>query len=348
MSNNERHRGLMSFKLLHYFVVLAEHGSISAAAKALNISQPTLSENIAKLEKLLDLQLAVRTRRGIQITDAGVRLRDGGEALLRNFDTLIDELRMISDEPRGTVTIGISPPLSNLLAVPLLETVHAEYPEIRLNFMEGMSDDVLDWIADERAEIGCVYYPTDSEAFSYEALLTEEVFLVTALDNWEGEFGEDGVALEPIAAARLAELPLVLTNTSQAARQMQDKFARRINVELDVIASINSLPRIIEMVRRASAYTLTSHGAVMDQLEDGHLGLVRIVDPPFLRTAYLARNRSRPVSLASTIIENCIKVVTREMLDRRGIVSAQASDTVGPSASDPDSPNQRKKFNTPL
>ena len=323
MTRIDRHRDLVSVRQLYYFVVLAEHGSISSAAKSLNISQPTLSETVAKLEKSLDLRLVIRTARGTHITQAGAQLAERGTKLLRDLDNIIDEVRVLSDEPRGPVNIGISSSLSNLLSVPLLETVHAEFPDIRLNFLEGMSDDILDWMETDRVDLGVIYYPKETSDLMFEDLLTEEVFLVTAPDNWEGEIGPDGVFREPIPAKKLADLPLVLTNTTQTARQMQEKFARSINIELDVIASINSLPRIIEMVCRASAYSLTAHGAVLDAVDEGKLALVRIVDPPFLRTAHLARNRARPYSRACMIVEERIKAITAELLDRRGIVSAQ-------------------------
>lgn len=323
MDAGEQNRNPISLRQLSYFTVLAEHGSISAAAKNLNISQPSLSENIVKLEKALDLQLVVRSTRGVHITQAGEWLARRGKDILRDLDTLVDEVRVLSDEPRGPVTIGISASLSSLLSVPLLETVHAEFPEIRLHILEGMSDDIFDWMETDRVEIACIYHTNESNIFSFEPLLTEEVFLITAPDNWEGEIGPNGIFTEPVSAAKLSQLPMVLPNAGNPMRQMQEKFARSANVDLNVIASVNSLPRIIEMVCRASAYTMTGHGAVIDTVNEGKLALVRIEEPAFLRTAYLARHKTRPISRACMIVEERIKSITRELLDRRGIVSAQ-------------------------
>lgn len=306
----------IDFKQLAYFVALAEHGTISSAASALNMAQPSLSENIAKLEKRLDVQLAIRGVRGIHLTEAGVLLARRGQEILRSVGGLVDELREMSGVPRGRVSVGIPPSLSILLSVPLLETIHSEHPDIRLHIAEAMSGDVLDWITADRLDFGCAYELSDSAAYSCEPLLSEELFLVTAPDNWEGPIGPDGLARDSIPASRLNHLPLVLTSGTHGARKMQEKFARSIGIELNVVAEIDSLPHIVEMVSRASAYTLLSHGAVLNQVAAGALALVRIEEPTLRRTAYIVRKRTRAVSRASLVVEASVKAIVREMVER--------------------------------
>lgn len=319
MAGIDKAHAVLNFRHLSYFMALAEHGSISAAANALNMAQPSLSENIAKLEKLLEVQLAIRGTRGIQMTEAGMVLAERGSDILKSLDQLIEEIRSLSGEPRGPISIGLPPSLSIFLSVPLLETIHSEYPEIRLHVAEAMSGDILEWIASDRVDLGCVYEAYDSLPYVFEPLLTEDLFLVTAPDNWSGEFGPDGVALEPITASTLQELPLVLTSPTHGARKLQEKFARSIGIQYNVVASINSLPHIVEMVSRASAYTILSHGAVKDQVADGTLALVRIEEPTIRRTAYMVRKRSRPMTKASALVEQEIFAIMREIVRRYGI-----------------------------
>lgn len=319
MNHIEKNQTQLNFKQLSYFLALAEHGSISAAASALNMAQPSLSENIAKLEKMLEVQLAIRGSRGIQMTEAGVALAKRGSEILNSVEVLVEEIRSLNVEPRGPVSVGLPPSLSCLLSVPLLETMHSEYPEVRVHIAEAMSGDIIEWITSDRIDVGCVYECYDSIPYTYEPILTEELFLVTAPDNWEGEFHSDGMAKEPISAAKLQELPLVLTSTNHGARKLQEKFARSIGIDLNVVAVIDSLPHIIEMVSRASAYTILSHGAVINQVANGTLALVPIEEPTIRRTAYLVRKRSRPVARACSIVESTISTIIREMVDRHGI-----------------------------
>ena len=325
----------LDLRQLYYFLALAEHGSISAAAAALNMAQPSLSENIAKLENKLDVKLAVRGARGIQLTAAGMALATRGGEIVGAVDSLVQEVRQLGGDPRGPVSVGIPPSLSILLSVPLLETIHSEYPLIRLHIAEAMSGDILDWINLDRVDFGCVYEVSDSSPYSFEPLLTEELFLVTAPDNWDGPIGPDGVALSPISATRLQELPMVLTSMSHGARKLQEKFSRSIGIHLKVVAEIDSLPHIVEMVSRASAYTILSHGAVINQVAAGTLALVPIEEPTIRRTAYIVRKRSRPVTKASAIVESCIQSIVREMVDRYKLKAVLPTASKGGVASGP-------------
>jgi LysR family nitrogen assimilation transcriptional regulator len=319
MKIQESSRALLNLRQLSYFLALAEYGSISAAASALNMSQPSLSENIAKLEKQLEVQLALRGSRGVQMTEAGVALAKRGSEVIRNVEEMVEEIRGLSGEPRGPVAIGLPPSISILLSVPLVETIHTEHPNIRLHIAEAMSGDILDWIGSDRLDLGCVYEAYDSTPYSFEPLLTEELFVVTAPDNWSGSIGPDGIATEPIGASKLQELPLVLTSHTHGARKLQERFARSIGIELNVVASIDSLPHIVEMVSRASAYTILSHGAVFQQVAERKLALVRIQEPTIRRTAYVVRKRSRPLTRACVVVETCMTSIIHELVNRYGI-----------------------------
>jgi LysR family transcriptional regulator, nitrogen assimilation regulatory protein len=339
MSRLDRVATTLSLKQLSYFLALVDHGSISAAANALNMAQPSLSENIAKLEKELEAQLAIRGARGVQMTEAGMVLADRGREILKSVEAMVDELRQISGAPRGPVSIGLTPSVSILLSVPLLETVHIEQPLVRLHIAEAMSGDILKWVTEGRLDLGCVYEVTEAAPYAFEPLFTEELFLVTAPDNWPGKLDADGMALEPLPASRLGEFPLVLTSKTHGARKLQEKFARSVGQQLNVVAEIDSLPHIVEMVSRASAYTILSHGAVFKQVAAGTLALVPIEEPTIRRTAYLARARSRPATRASLVVEQYIFTILRELVQRyklRATLPAKAqpdAETAKPLAS---------------
>lgn len=320
MPREDKAHTVVNFRHLAYLKALAEHGSISAAASALNISQPSVSEAIARLEKDLGIKLAIRESRGVQMTEAGDILARGGSQILEALENLISEVRNRSTEPRGRVSVGMPPGLSLLLSVPLLETIYAEYPEIHLSISEAVSGDVLDWIEKDRLNLGLVYETYDNASYSFEPVLVEELFLVTAPDNWDGDIGPDGIAIDPVSPQRLAELPLITTGyQAYGTRGLQGKFARTLGIELNVITTLDSLPQILEMVGRASAYAILPHGAVHKQVEDRRLTLVRIDGSGLRRTAYLARKRLKAVPKAVDIVSELIKVIMQELIEKYGI-----------------------------
>lgn len=304
---------ILDLRQLNYFVALAEHGSISAAAAALGLAQPSVSENIAKLEERLNTQLAIRGPRGVTLTEAGRALATRGRDLLLSAAVLADEVRQIGGEARGPVSIGFPPSLSLLLSVPLAETVHSELKNVRLHVAEGMSGNIFEWIESEKLDMGCVYVAPDSAVFETHPIMTEELFVVAASDDLPGEPDETGVVTLRVEALR--ELPLVMPSLPQGARRVVERYARANGVTLNVVIEMDSLPQIIEIVQRASACSVLPHAAVTGPVEAGMLALVRL-DPPLLRTAYLTRKRSRPASAASIAVQGKMMQIVQEMIDR--------------------------------
>jgi LysR family nitrogen assimilation transcriptional regulator len=306
----------LDLRHLYYFLVLAEHHSISAAASSLEMAQPSLSERIAKLEQRLDLRLATRSAKGVELTEAGAALATGGRDILDQAATLVAELQQISGVPVGEVAVALPPSIGLLIGVPLAETILSESPMVRLHLTEAMSSRVLDMIYDEYVHIGCILEPADSDRFVAQPLLSEEMFVVTAPDNWEGEIGADGRAVYPVPMSRLPDLPMVLPNHSHGARTLVEKCARAEGVALNVVMQIDALPQIIEVVKRASAYAILPQAAVITQVAHGDLAIVPIEGAKIQRTAYLVRKRSRPLTAAALAVQDSLIAITAEMIAR--------------------------------
>lgn len=313
---NEHKLPVLNLKQLHYFVVLADHGSISSAAAALGIAQPSLSETIAKLERSLEVTLVVRGCRGVQLTEAGVMLSRFGREMRQEADTIVEGLRQLSDFPRGLVSVGLTPSLGVLLTVPLVETVQIEYPQVRLHIAEGMTGNLLEWMQNGRLDMAFVYDVVESNELSFKPVLEETLYLVTATDNWAAPIAPDGLALEHVDAIDLAGLPLVLPSSSHASRRIIEGATKAHGIQLNIISEIDSLSQIVEMVSRASAYTILPQTAVAPEVANGSLALIPIANPTITRTIQIARRRSRPVTSASAAVEATISGLFSEMIRR--------------------------------
>lgn len=307
----------IDIKHVHYFLMLAKHGSISKAAHALGLAQPSLSEHIARLEARLNTKLAIRGPRGITMTEAGQYLAREGHVLVGAARTLTDDIRGIVNDLRGNVSIGLPPSLSHLLSVPLAETVRLEMPNVRLHISEGLSGHLLEWLDQEKIDLGFVYNAPPSSAFQAEPVMEEEMFLVCAADDIPVPAGPDGSYV--MDAAQLGSLPLVMPSPPHTARLCIEQFARANGLELNIVVDLDSLPQMLEMVNRASAYTILPHAAVAESVSMGKLALVRIKNPTFLRTSYLIRKRTRSISMISLRTEKIVFKIMEEMLDRYGL-----------------------------
>lgn len=306
----------LDIRQLHYFRMIANEGSVSTAASALGLAQPTLSENLARLERRLDVQLVKRAGRGIQLTEAGKLLAQLSEPIVEATMAAVASTRQADSVPRGNIAIGLPPSLSMLLSVPLAETVQNEHPGIRLKITEALSGDIIEWIAAERIEFGCVYeLPRDSDMI-VRPLLVEKLFLVSAHDDRPEGVKMDDAGRATISGAELGALPLVLPSASHGARKFVERFARSAGLNLNVSLEIDSLAQIIRMVSRASGHSILPHAAVIDEVASGALSLTEIVDPSISRTAYLVRKRSRAWTPASSLVEEAIEHIIAEMIAR--------------------------------
>jgi LysR family nitrogen assimilation transcriptional regulator len=314
MHGHESTSPVIDLRQLHYFLALANYGSISAAASVLGLAQPSVSENITKLEKKLNVQLAIRGPRGVTLTEAGLTLASQGRDLIDAAQHLAENVCQIASEVRGPVSIGLPPSLSLLLSVPLAETVYSELPNVRLHLAEGMSGHVLEWVESEKLDMGCVYESPDSTIFESHPILVEELFIVSAPDNLPIGCSDTGQLSVTVSA--LGDLPFVMPSLPHGARRIVERFARANRIHVNVVTEMDSLPHIVEMVNRASAYTILPQAAVARAVDAGQLVLIKIAEPTFTRTAYLTRKRSRPASAASLSVQRTMIKIIKEVIER--------------------------------
>lgn len=305
----------LDIRQIHYFIAVAEEGSISAAAASLGLAQPTLSENLARLERRLGVPLVQRAGRGIQLTEAGKLFAERSRALVAEAVATIAEARQTARVARGNVSIGLPPSLSMLLSVPIAETIQNEQQGIHLKLTEALSGDIIDWVATERVDFGCVYELPHDKDIIVRPLLVEKLFLVSASDDQPEGVMVDEYGHATILGANLNLLPLVLPSGSHGARKFVERFARGAGIDLNIVTEIDSLSQIVRMVSRASGHTILPHAAVIEEVADGTLSLVEIV-PSMSRTAYLVRKRSKPVTMASAIVEEAVVQIIGEMVTR--------------------------------
>jgi LysR family nitrogen assimilation transcriptional regulator len=306
----------MDLRQMNYFVSIVDHHSVSAAAAKLGIAQPSLSDVLGKLERELDVQLLVRTPRGTRMTEAGAALARHSRDILARVDAATQDIRRLGGNGGGPVSIGLPPSMALLLSVPLAETIRNDFPGIRLRIVEGMSGYVLDWLDSGHIDLACLYEAPDSASFTSQPILNEDLFLVTAPDHWPDVPVVNGVAAEGIDFAEAAKLPLVLPSRPHGLREIVERHARTAGLTTNVVMEVDSLLHILKLVDRASAYTILSHAACLELVNDGRLILVPIGKPALQRTAYLARKNSTLATTPSLQVEGVVRTIIEETIRR--------------------------------
>ena len=149
----------MELRHLRYFVAVAEELHFTRAAERLHIAQPPLSQQIRALEDELGVQLLLRTRRSVALTDAGAALLERARAMLAQAQALPEELRRIARGEAGELRIGFT---STLPLTKVLRDVVADHrrshPDVALNLREMHSQLQFDSLRRGELDVGLVRY----------------------------------------------------------------------------------------------------------------------------------------------------------------------------------------------
>ncbi|MEP2921588.1 LysR family transcriptional regulator [Sulfitobacter sp.] len=134
----------VNLRALRYFVMTAETGTISEAALKLNISQPSVSAAIQKLEEIHGVQLFIRVpTKGIRLTPDGMRFLERARLLLAQSDEFQHDVSAISQSLSGEITIGSFVNLTPAITAELVGAFHAKYPAINVNIKDLDQFDIL-------------------------------------------------------------------------------------------------------------------------------------------------------------------------------------------------------------
>ena len=180
---------------LRYFVGLAEELHFGRAAERLYISQPGLSQAVARLEQVLGVKLFTRTRRKVELTQAGAELHGRARHLLAEHDDVIRRVRSVGRDEVALVRLGVAL-LSDALVAPALKAFHHEHPRIALDHSAMLSERLL-----EQLQIG-----------GLQAAIVHQIPALAAAENVEWEpLRRDRLAVmvsleSPIAQAEVIRL----------------------------------------------------------------------------------------------------------------------------------------------
>ena len=146
----------VELRQLRHFVAVAEELHFGRAAARLVMTQPGLSRSIAKLERVLDVQLLQRSRRGVRLTHAGVEFLLRARWLLADLDCALERVRGAGGDRAGVVRAGVAL-LAEPVIAPALAAFHAEYPGVVLDRTAAVSERLLAQVSDGRLHVAFVH-----------------------------------------------------------------------------------------------------------------------------------------------------------------------------------------------
>jgi DNA-binding transcriptional LysR family regulator len=175
----------IEFRHLRYFSVVAEELHFGRAAARLYITQPGLSQAIARLERELQVRLFTRTRSNVELTEAGAELLHRGRRLLADLDETVARVRMAGRGQAGLVRVGVAH-LAEPAIAPALAAFHAEYPSIVVDRSAMVSERLLEQLAEGRLHAAVIHQVP--ALATVDGVISDQTFLVNPRTLAPGAF----------------------------------------------------------------------------------------------------------------------------------------------------------------
>ena len=277
----------MELRTLHYFTVVAQELNITRAAEKLNMSQPPLSNQIKALEEELGVQLFIRGKRRLELTEEGGLLLRRAVQIQELADKTRQEIASLREGMTGVIYLSMVEGRAPFLAARWIAGFREEFPLVRYNLWNGSSDDVLDRLHKGLADLAVIAAPYDTEHL--------EGFPV-GREPWIAMLHPDHPLAQPIGdtipLSSLVGEPLIVPSRTSRVDAIRRWFGE-----------VGAEPHILcEMSNYMDAAALTSQGvgiSIFPQTVDVSNGLVvsKVVIQPSRQVEYiLVWNRGQPPS----------------------------------------------------
>ena len=276
----------MEFRTLRYFLAVAREENMTEAANVLHVTQPTLSRQIADLERELDVTLFDRTNRACVLTGEGMRLRQRAEEIISLVERAEAELSDDAGELSGVIRIGAGETQAMRFVLQAFAQLHRENPGVTVELYTGNADAVEERLERGLLDFALLIEPVNLE--KYEWLRMPGVDRVGVAVSAESEWAR----LEEAAPADIARMPLLLSSrTSNKAVDLTAWSQGKLAVEnLNVVGRFDLLGNAAHLVRTGEACAMGIDHLL--QLEGSDLRFIPLT-PPLSISSFLVWKKYR-------------------------------------------------------
>ena len=279
---------MMDLRQIQYFVCLYEEGSATRAARRLNVVQPALSMQIARIEKRLGIELFERTARGMIPTAAG-------EAVYKLFLPIVLDLKHanqqvmeLSGKVLGKIAVGIIPSITNSVLADVLHRFSGQYPDVEIRIDEAYSGTLIDWVTAGDLDFAIVNSTRRKAGVAMHPLIDEELVLL--------ERGTGKGRLAPVPFKRLTEFSLVLPSRRHGMRSIVDDAAAKLGMRITPQIEVDALAPTLKLVAESNLTTVLPAIVARKATTELPLQTRRIVDPVLERQLVYVYRAQRPLS----------------------------------------------------
>ena len=240
-------------------------------------------------------------------TAAAERLYEHARIILRAMAAAEREIREGSSVIAGDISIGMANSGVKAIGVPLMRTVLAKYPNLKLSLTESLSGGTLLHLMASEVDLALVYNPPAEKDLIAEPVLEEQMFCV-------GTAKVIGKSKAPITFEEMTRLPQLLLRHGLSSRAPLDDPVLLKRLEANAILHLNSISATTGALLAGLGCAVATKLFAREQLTNGTLIAREVVEPKLTRTLYLCRLRNRPMTYVMEEMRRLMLVLIAEQV----------------------------------
>jgi LysR family hydrogen peroxide-inducible transcriptional activator len=255
---------------LKYFVAVAETGGFSRAAEHCNVAQPSLSQQIIKLEKEIGHPLFDRLGRKVVLTGVGRMLLPRARLILSEIQDIKLELQTEMLDGQGTLAVGFIPTIAPFVLPRFIHRFSLEFPHATLEVHEGLTDELIQKIIAAELDVAITSLPIKNKLIHTQELLTEPLLLAA---SQKYDIGRRAT----IHVRELEDFPFIALSEVHCLGEQVQSFCYQQDVDLKIVCHTAQLSTVqncialelgVSLVPQALALSAPSEHIVYRQISD--------------------------------------------------------------------------------
>jgi LysR family hydrogen peroxide-inducible transcriptional activator len=278
----------MDVRQLSALVAIADHGTFSAAARALFTVQSNVSGHIAKMERELGVTLVDRAHGGL--TDEGTRVVERARRILHEIEDIVADMASVDAEPSGDARIGVIGTTARWLMPQLMTEITRSLPLVRPIVHEGSTSTLIPAVLSGELNSAIIHLPVDDPELLIQPIFAEDLVLLAHTNHPLS-------TRTTMSIKELDDVPLLLPPKGTALRRVLDRSAASADISLRAQAEIDGVRLLASLAFEDYGPAIVPATAVPRWVKGD---FVRIQVPELPRRVVAIAHRRRPSPSAAT------------------------------------------------
>ncbi|HVB29215.1 MAG TPA: LysR substrate-binding domain-containing protein [Terriglobia bacterium] len=309
----------MELHQLRYFRAVARFRSFTRAAEHERISQPSISQQIRKLEDELGSRLFDRLGRRIRLTAFGARFQEHALRILNNLEDARRDVKAMLGLHTGAVFVGVIPTVAPYILPQALRRCSKAFPKITIDIVEDLTHGLLKGLADGDLDLALLGLPVAAPELVAEPLWHERMLLAVPKDHPLWRRGRR-VSLDEVV-----QEPFLLLKDGHCFRDDVLEVCKRARLNPHVVFEGGQLDTLMAMVAAGAGVTLLPEMASHRYRNHEDAGLIELTPPQPARTIGIVRAKGKFLTpAAKAFIEVLHKLAASQKQGKRKSVSRKA------------------------